>query len=139
MSDPASKRHRAIVLMREALALLDEAKEDLAGCHLQAAIDTAERIAPANAGHSSLDERLNRTDTPPPADPVLIRAMGGALALLGTVIGKGEATSLSELSRLLGIYAAATHETSPDEGLVLACWGAMLRDVADAQQGGEGH
>lgn len=134
MRDSTSMRRQAIALMREALALFDEAGETLVAARLQAAIDTAERGSPIHYGRASLDDQLNHMDTPPPADPVLIRAIGGALALLGTVIARQEATPLSEIANLLSIYATATHETSPDEGLVLAGWSAMLRDVANAQR-----
>lgn len=50
MMDTSSMRERAIVLMREALELLDEAGEDVAAYHLQWAHDIAARVPPMQAG-----------------------------------------------------------------------------------------
>ncbi|WP_157084639.1 hypothetical protein [Sphingomonas pituitosa] len=135
MKDLASIRRRALALMREAIAMLDEAGEDRAAIHLQAAIDTAERKAPLKPGEEIADETSAvppRTDLP--ADPALVRAMGGALAVIASVMARQGDVSLDEIANLLGIYAAATHETSANEGLIIACWGAILRDVAEAQR-----
>lgn len=135
MKDLASLRRRAIALMREAIAMLDEAREDHAAVHLQAAIDAAERNPPLKPGEEIPDENSAfPAPTPIRADPALVRAMGGALAVIATVMTRQGAVSLDEVANLLGIYAAATHETSADEGLIIACWGAILRDVADAQR-----
>lgn len=138
MKDLASLRRRAIALMREAIAMLDEAKEDRAANHLQAAIDTAERVPPMKPGDVLPDESIDRADPTPQlaADPTLVRAIGGALALFATLIARQGDTSVDEIARLLGIYAIATDETSGDEGLIIACWGAILRDFAEAQRGG---
>ncbi|RYL98441.1 hypothetical protein EWH08_17450 [Sphingobium indicum] len=61
--------------------------------------------------------------------------MGGALALVGTLIARGGDVPMDEFSRLLGIYAAATSESDNDEGMVLAYWAGMVRDVAEARPG----
>ncbi len=45
MTDAAEKRESAIALMREALALLDVADEEMAALHLQFAIDVASGLA----------------------------------------------------------------------------------------------
>lgn len=45
------------------------------------------------------------------------------------------AAQVEEIARLLGFYAVATKETSEEEGLLIGCWGAIIRDVADAQGG----
>ena len=69
----------------------------------------------------------------------MVRAMGGALAVLaGLLEGKGVST-VEETSNVLGIYAVITGETAPDEGLILACWAGMLRDAAQekAEKDGE--
>lgn len=134
MKDLASLRRRAIALMREAIALLDEAREDKSATLLQAAIDTAERVPPLEPGEQLLDENAGPESTKSPADPALVRAIGGALAVLATSMARNGGDSVDELAQLLGIYAVASSETSPDEGLILGCWGAMLRDVAEAQQ-----
>lgn len=136
MKDLASLRRRAIVLMREAIALLDEAGEEFAAIHLQTAIDAAERVVPARVG-DELAEGEGDASEPQKlaADPALVRAIGGALAMMATLMARQGGVSVEELARLLGIYAVATKETSPDEGLIIACWGAILRDVAEAQGG----
>lgn len=41
-----------------------------------------------------------------------------------------------EVANLLGIYAVATSETDQAEGLILGCWAAMIRDVAEQQAKG---
>ncbi|EQA97416.1 hypothetical protein FHS51_004280 [Sphingobium wenxiniae] len=58
MMDLASLRERAIVLMREALELLDEAGEDVAAQHLQWAHDIAARVPPMQPG-DEIDFELN--------------------------------------------------------------------------------
>ncbi len=73
------------------------------------------------------------------SDPAMVRAMGGALAVLaGLLEGKGVST-VEKTSNVLGIYAVITGETAPDEGLILACWAGMLRDAAQekAERDGE--
>ena len=122
--------------MREAIALLDAAKEDVAAVHLQMAIDLAERMAPMKPGDALPDDGANTPPFPPQpaADPALVRAIGGALAIFATLIARQGGPSVDETARLLGIYALATKETSADDGMIIACWGAMLRDIADAQR-----
>lgn len=69
------------------------------------------------------------------SDPAMVRAMGGALAVLaGMLEGKGVA-SVEEVSNVLGIYSVITGETAPDEGLILACWAGILRDAAQKKAG----
>ncbi len=136
MKDLASLRRRAIALMREAIAMLNEAGEDFAASHLQAAIDAAARVAPLKPGEELPDENIDPfASTRLPAEPAMVRAMGGALAVIATLMARQGGVSVDEVARLLGIYAVATRETSSDEGLIIACWGAILRDVADAQRG----
>jgi hypothetical protein len=136
MRDLASLRRRAIVLMREAIVLLDEAREGVAAAHLQAALDAAERVSPMTSG-DELDDTTDLSDrAPPAADPALVRAIGGALAVIATLIARRGDTSLEEIANLLGIYAVVTDETSAEEGQFIGCWGAMLRDFAEAQRGG---
>lgn len=137
MKDLASLRGRAIVLMREAIAMLDEAREDLAAVHLQAAIDVAERVPPLRPGDELPDDAAEASPSPDlVADPALVRAIGGALAVFATVMQRSDPVPLGEIARLLGIYAVLSSETCQQEGLILGCWGAILRDAA--QIGGEG-
>ena len=72
MTGDASLQERATGLMRVALSMLDEAGELTAAAHLQAALDALPgplRAAP--------NDELPR-DMPVAADPVTVRAMGGA-------------------------------------------------------------
>ncbi|MGD9866148.1 MAG: hypothetical protein AB7S99_23350 [Pseudodonghicola sp.] len=126
MTGDASLQERATGLMRVALSMLDEAGELTAAAHLQAALDALPgplRAAP--------NDELSR-DMPVAADPVTVRAMGGALAVLGTLMGRKGIASVEEISGVLGIYAVTTAETSRDEGLILGYWAAVLRDVAQS-------
>ncbi len=113
--------------------MLDEAGEARAAVHLQAAIDATERKAPLKPGEELPDEDLAASEFH--SDPALVRAMGGALALIASVMARQGSISLHEIANLLGMYAGVTNETSANEGLILACWVAMLRDVAEAQRG----
>lgn len=134
MKDLAAMRRRAIDLMREAIALLDEAGEKFSALHLQAAIDAAERILPMRPGDLLPDDR---PDAPAAesltVDPAFVRAIGGALALVATLLARQGSVSVREFSNLLGIYALAVKEKSADEGLIIACWVAIIRDIAEAQ------
>lgn len=123
---------RAADLMRVALSMLDEAgDETTAGAHLQMALDSL-TAAPSSAPGGEAFPGAGISD------PTLVRSMGGALAVLaGLLEGKGIA-SVEEISNMLGIYAVVTGETSPDEGLILACWAGTLRDLAQGKADGEG-
>lgn len=138
MNDPASLRRRAIVLMREAIMMLDEAGEDRAASHLQGAIDAAERVSSMKPGDTLPDDSIDTADPSPQlaADPRLIRAIGGALSVFATLIARQCGTSVDEIARLLGLFAVVTSETADEEGLIIACWGAILRDAAKAQNKG---
>ena len=133
MMDTASTRERAIVLMREALALLDAAKAREVAVHLQMALDVADRIPPMKPGDELAEDDAG--SRPIAADPALVRAMGGALALFATLLARTGVAPVEEIARLLGIYAVVTGETERDEGLILGCWAAMLRDMAQDQKG----
>lgn len=50
MRDLATPGERAVMHMREAMTLLEEASEGIAAAHLQAAIDSVERVAPLRPG-----------------------------------------------------------------------------------------
>lgn len=139
MKDVASLRRRAILLMRETLALLDEAGEMTAAAHLQMAHDIASRISPMQPG----DELPDRPDlcggeemANLVANPALVKAIGGALAVLASLMAREGIASVREIAQQVGLYGVATAETAPDEGLILGCWGAMLREVARAQDEG---
>jgi len=119
-------QERAAVLMRVALSILDEGgNSQNAAAHLQAAIDclAVPPFTTPDEEHSSAGAIA--------ADAPLVRAMGGALAVIATLLKRQRIASVEELSGLLGIYSAITGETENEEGLILAYWAGLLRDVAD--------
>jgi hypothetical protein len=122
----ASLQERATGLMRVALSLLDEAGELAAAAHLQAALDAVRGTA-----RTASEGELHR-DAAVIADRATVRAMGGALAVLGALMGRKGIASVEEISGVLGVYAVTTAETSPDEGLILGYWAALLRDAAQS-------
>jgi hypothetical protein len=132
MMDTASMRDRAITLMQEALQLLDEAGESKAALYLQWAHDIAARVPPTMEIDDDFggDPELSR---PLPFDKSLVRAIGGAFAVIGTIMARDTGTSVKELAKAMGIYAAVIGEADPDEGLLIAAWAAMLHEVADEQ------
>lgn len=68
-----------------------------------------------------------------PEDGPIVRAMGGALAMFSAMLSRKGIVETAEVANLLGIYAVATSETDKAEGMILGCWAAMLRDVAERQ------
>lgn len=67
-------------------------------------------------------------------DAPLVRAMGGALSMFATLLARQGIVEASEVANLLGIYAVATSEVDNEEGMILVCWAAMIRDVAEQQR-----
>ncbi|ANI80348.1 MULTISPECIES: hypothetical protein [Pseudomonadota] len=67
-------------------------------------------------------------------DAPLVRAMGGALSMFATLLARQGIVEASEVANLLGIYAVATSEVDNEEGMILGCWAAMIRDVAEQQR-----
>ncbi len=121
---PVPLQQRAAGLMRVALSLLDEAGDKVTAAHLQTALDLLAGVETVEPDDALLRQAAVA------ADPSIVRAIGGALAVLGGVLeGKGIA-SMEEISNLLGIYAVITGETTPDEGLILAFWAGTLREAA---------
>jgi hypothetical protein len=83
-------------------------------------------------GHATGGEAdLARIAKPTP----LVRAMGGALTVLATLMARAGIAPLEETADLFGIYAVLTDEIDPDEGLILGFWASMLRDAADGMHG----
>lgn len=125
--------NRAIALMRQALRLLDAAHTDMgaADAHLQMAIDVATHALPMREDSRITDETLSLDLLA--VDMPLVRAMGGALSIFATLLGRQGIVETGEVANLLGIYAVATGETDDAEGLILGCWAAMIRDVAEHQ------
>lgn len=128
MNEPSEKRARAIALMAEALALLDECGEDIAAGHLQFAHDIAARGGGKRDG-SSQDEA---SETPGLAmDRAAVRALGGTFAVIASALARANIIPMRELADLLAIYATATAETDERQGLLIGCWAGILRDAAD--------
>ena len=69
-----------------------------------------------------------------PQDAPLVRAMGGALSIFATLLARQGIVETEEVANLLGIYAVATSEVDNEEGMILGCWAAMIRDVAEQQR-----
>ena len=67
-------------------------------------------------------------------DAPLVRAMGGALSMFATLLARQGIVEMGEVANLLGIYAVATSEVDNEEGMILGCWAAMIRDVAEQQR-----
>lgn len=128
MTGSPSPQQRAAGLMRVARSILDEGGEAVSAAHLQTALDALAGVEPVEP-----DERLLR-QAAVAADPAIVRAIGGALAVISAVIERHGETSMEEVANILGIYAAVTGETASDEGLILAYWAATLRDAVQSRR-----
>lgn len=128
MKDLDALRRRALALMGETLALLDEAGERDAAAHQQMAHDVLARVPPMRLGDDGQGEGRELPELE--SDPALVRAIGSAFAVFATLMQRSDPVPLDEIARMLGIYAVISSETSPQEGLILGCWGAILRDAA---------
>lgn len=126
MTGTASHQAQAAGLMRAALAILDEAGEATPAALLQQALD-ALADGESGAPDSGLLQQAAIA-----ADPTMVRAIGGALAVICTILGREKISSVEEISGILGVYAAKTAEQASAEGLILGYWAAMLRDVSEA-------
>lgn len=126
MTEGVSFRQRAAGLMRVALPMLDEAGEATAAAHLQTALDSLAEGDPAEPD----DEAMRMASVA--ANPMIVRAIGGALVVLSSLMERQGAVSAEEFSRILGTYAVVTDETAKDEGLILGYWAGMLRDFAQS-------
>lgn len=129
MTGGASSQQRAAGLMRVARSILDDAGETVSAAHLQAALDALVGVKPVEP-----DEALLR-QAAVAAEPSIVRAMGGALTVIATLMERRGDTTVEEISDVLGIYATITGETAGDEGLILAFWAATLRDAAQGERG----
>ncbi len=125
MTGPTSKRDRANTLMLDALTLLDDAGEFVAAAHLEQAIAVLDDPAPAEGGERAMPELVA------PKDPAMARALGGALAVIGTVLHRSNVVEIDELARLLGIFAIITGENDPASGTLMAGWGGMMLELSE--------
>lgn len=126
MTGTASHQARAAGLMRVALAILDEAGAATPAALLQQALDAL------TDGESVVPDSALLQQAAIAADPTMVRAVGGALAVICTLLGREKISSVEEISSILGVYAAKTAEQASAEGLILGYWAAMLRDVGEA-------
>lgn len=126
MTEGLSFRQQAAGLMRVALPMLDEAGEATAAAHLQTALDILAEANPAEP-----DDEVMRTAAVA-AHPAIVRAIGGALVVLSSLMERQGTVSAEEFSRILGTYAVVTDETARDEGLILGYWAGILRDFAQS-------
>ena len=130
MTDKTALRGRAVALMAEALDLLDRAGEDAAAIYLQQAHDIAARLTALRADDAADPDRRSR-ERATSLDPALVKAIGGALAVVSAFLEKSGVATTEEFADALGIYATVSKSENADEGLALAYWAATLRDVAD--------
>ncbi|WP_103096900.1 hypothetical protein [Novosphingobium guangzhouense] len=63
-------------------------------------------------------------------EQALVRATGGAILMIATLLQREGLLSMEELGGKLGIYGVISAETSREEGLILAAWSGMLSSMA---------
>lgn len=63
-------------------------------------------------------------------EQALVRATGGAILVIATLLQREGLLSVEELAGKLGIYGAISAETNKEEGLMIACWAGMLSEIA---------
>ena len=99
MTDKTALRARAVALMTEALDLLDRAGEDAAAIYLQQAHDIAARLTALRADDAADPDRRAQARATS-LDPALVKAIGGALAVVGEVeaLTLGKAVMLSSVA-----------------------------------------
>ena len=126
--EPTPEVGRAIALMAEALELLGGAGEhDTAAAHLQLAHDLVKGVQPgliddALAGAGLDDLRMDRA---------AVRAVGGTLTVLASLLGRAGVVPMREFADILAIYATITSENDRPQGLLIGCWASVLREAAD--------
>jgi hypothetical protein len=64
------------------------------------------------------------------ADKSLMRAMGGAFAVIGTLMDRAGIARIDEFADALAIYATVSAETDNDQGVILGYWASILQEVA---------
>lgn len=86
---------------------------------------------------AALEEALesDRSDRESPSaaastDPALVRAVGGVLAIIGTVLARSDVVPLGELARLFELYAAISTDDDPDVGTIVEAWSSMIANAA---------
>lgn len=87
----------------------------LAALEKALAIDRSDRKSPSAAAST---------------DPALVRAIGGVLAIIGTVLARSDVVPLGELARLFELYAAISTDDDPDVGAIVVAWSGMIANAA---------
>jgi indole-3-glycerol phosphate synthase len=64
-------------------------------------------------------------------EKALVRATGGAILMIATLLQREGLMSVADLASKLGLYGAISAETCEEEGLILAAWSSMLTEVAN--------
>ena len=121
----ADHQKHAIFLMRQALAIVKSAGQAESLFRLSRAIELTERGFPQAVPHA-------RATDPETAsiDRTILRAMGGAIAVIGTLLDRAGAVRISELAEAMGLFAVVTAERDEREGLYLGGWAAILDELA---------
>ncbi len=117
----------AIELMEEALRVLGAEPSEAVAAPLRKAISEGRCLIPPRPENPEVDD----DHLPPqPLDAPLVRAMGGALGIVATILQRGGLTSAEEFGKILGIYGVVSAETCAEEGLILGCWAGMVDQLA---------
>jgi len=77
--------------------------------------------------------------TPMILDTAVVRAMGGVLGLLATLLQRGGLTTVEEFGKMLDIYAVVTAENYVDEGLIVGCWGGIVGQISQQRHEDTAH
>lgn len=128
MSERSDGAERALTLIAEALRLLDaDGGHATAASHLQLAHD----LIKGDASRQPDDSAVTAGEDELAMDRTAVRALGGTLSVLASVLGREGVIPMRELGDLLAIYATITSESDRPQGLLIACWASMIRDAAD--------
>ena len=121
----ADHQKHALFLMRQALALVKSAGQLESLFHLSRAIELTERSCPQPATDAAA------TDSEIAAiDQTMLRAVGGAIAVIGTLLDRAGAVRISELAEAMSVFAVVTAERDEREGLYIGGWAALLDELA---------
>lgn len=133
-SSPEARLGLAVDLMEEALRHAGSA-EAVAALLRQAIIEARDLLLllPIDPVFESAGP------TPMILDTAVVRAMGGVLGLLATLLQRGGLTTVEEFGKMLDIYAVVTAENCIDEGLIVGCWGGIVGQVSQQRHEDTAH
>lgn len=124
-SSPAARLGLAVKLLEEALRLLIAA--ETVAAPLRESIEKAHGLLKSSPAHF---ENEDDAWSPPPLDAALVRAMGGALGILATLLQRGGLTTVEDFGNMLGIYALVSGENSAEEADILGCWAGIIGQIS---------